>query len=55
MKIKETGVQIIKNFEVDYENDIKCNYTTINNKLSKYEFLNSTNNLTYVEKIISVA
>ena len=51
MKIKETGVQIIKNFEVDYENGIICKYTTINNKLSKYEFLNSTKNLTYVENI----
>ena len=51
MKIIQKGTNIIKNFEVDYENGIKCEYTTTNNKLTKFSFFSDTNFLTFVENI----
>ena len=51
MKIQELSNKVIKDFLVDYENDIKCNYTTTNGKLTKFKFSNSTKMLTYVENI----
>ena len=51
MKILEKESKIIKKFEVDYENGIKCSYTTTNGKLTNFSFYSSVNKLTYVENI----
>lgn len=51
MKIIEKESKTIKKFEVDYENGIKCSFTTTNGKLTKYDFFSETNFLTYVENI----
>lgn len=51
MKIIEKDSKIIKTFEVDYENGIKCEYTTTNGKLTKYSFSKDKTSLTYVENI----
>lgn len=40
--------KIIKNYLIDYENGIKCEYTTINSKLTSYKFYNDKFNLSYV-------
>lgn len=51
MKIVEKSSKIVKTFEVDYENGIKCEYTTTNGKLTKFNFSNEKSNLYYVENI----
>lgn len=51
MKIVEKDSKVIKTFEVDYENGIKCEYTTTNGKLTKYSFSSDKTSLTYVENI----
>ena len=51
MKLIEKSQKIIKTFEVDYENGVKCEYTTTNGKLTNYKFFNSNFELTYVESI----
>ena len=51
MKITEKESKVIKKFEVDYENGIKCEYTTTNNKLTNFSFSSNTNCLTFVENI----
>lgn len=51
MKLIEKSQKIIKTFEVDYENGIKCEYTTTNGKLTKYNFFSNKFALTYVESI----
>ncbi len=51
MKLVEKSQKVIKTFEVDYENGIKCEFTTTNSKLTNYNFSKDSVNLTYVENI----
>ena len=51
MKLVEKSQKVIKTFEVDYENGIKCEFTTTNSKLTNYKFSKGLVNLTYVENI----
>lgn len=51
MKIIEKDTKVIKIFEIDYENGIKCEYTTTNGKMTKYSFYKDDIYLTYVENI----
>jgi hypothetical protein len=51
MRLVEKSQKIIKTFEIDYENEIKCEFTTTNGKLTNYNFSKGSVNLTYVESI----
>ena len=51
MKLVEKSQKVIKTFEVDYENGIKCEFNTTNSKLTNYKFSKGLVNLTYVENI----
>lgn len=51
MKLVEKSQNVIKTFDVDYENGIKCEFTTTNGKLTNYKFSKGFVNLVYVENI----
>lgn len=55
MKIIEKSQKIIKAFEIDYENGMKCEFSTNNGKLMDYKFSNGLFNLTYVESVAELS
>jgi hypothetical protein len=51
MKVIEKELNVVRKFVVNYENGIKCNCVTTNDKLTQFSFMNSKENLTYVKNI----
>ena len=51
MKVKKINEILIKNYEIDYENGVICNYTVKNNRLSDYSFSKENKYFQIIENI----
>jgi hypothetical protein len=54
MKVRKIRETVVKEFEIDFGNDVLCNYTTKNGRLSNYHFTKNNIHYEIVENIDEV-